>query len=74
MYSTVAGIKTSKLLAFKINSQVLNVICVFHLTDEFKNSGFANFKNELLSKKGLPLNTLEEQQNKITFIFIEKLN
>ena len=29
--------KTSRLMAFKINSKVFSVLCVFELTDEFKN-------------------------------------
>lgn len=65
--------KTSKLLAFKINSQVINLICVFHLTDEFKSHLFQSFKNALLSLKDLPLNSIEDKQNKIKSIF-EQVN
>lgn len=61
--------KTSRLLAFKVNSRVLSTLCVFLLDDEFKQNGFNNFKKSLLALKDMPLNTKDEIENKIESIF-----
>ena len=60
--------KTDKLLAFKVNSKVFSALCVFHLTDEFKQNGFNNFKKALLALKDYPLNNDEEKHHKISAI------
>lgn len=57
--------KTSRLMAFKINSKVFSVLCVFELTDEFKKEGFTKFKKDLVDLKNLPLETIEEKSDKI---------
>lgn len=60
--------KTSRLMAFKINSKVFSVLCVFELSDEFKKEGFNNFKKDLIALKNLPLETNEEKIEKIKSI------